>query len=224
MADLGIIAAGRKAAGPPVAGYTGWWDFSDAASLTIVGGKISQAKDKSASGWDLTQATAGKRPTQGTQNGLSTAVFTAANVTHLDNASVALTQPNTIFVVCKQNTASDTDFVFDGTSTRQVFYMLGSQYNLYAGSAITGGTTDTGWHVYSLEYNGAASKIFKDGALVIASNAGATNLSGLTVGAGVGEAGPFDGAIGEKIPYPLILSTGNRQAIEASLKTKWGTP
>lgn len=54
-----------------------WYDFSDAATITLVGSNISQINDKSGNGRNLTQGTAGARPTRSaaSRNGLDTASF-----------------------------------------------------------------------------------------------------------------------------------------------------
>lgn len=46
---------------PPVAGYTGWWDASDLASLTLDGGRVTTWNDKSGGGFHATGA-AGLKP------------------------------------------------------------------------------------------------------------------------------------------------------------------
>lgn len=54
-----------------------WYDFSDAATITLVGSNISQINDKSGNSRTLTQSTAGARPTlaSASRNGLDTASF-----------------------------------------------------------------------------------------------------------------------------------------------------
>jgi hypothetical protein len=54
-----------------------WWDFADSATITLTSGAISGVLDKSVNNRDLSQPTAGLRPTVGTAalNGRDVAVF-----------------------------------------------------------------------------------------------------------------------------------------------------
>jgi hypothetical protein len=67
---------------PVTSGLWGWWDASDAATITDAGsGKVSQWDDKSGNGRHVTQASPGNRPTTGirTINGLNAIDFVRAN-------------------------------------------------------------------------------------------------------------------------------------------------
>jgi len=67
----------------------GWWDFSDASTITLNGSDISQIDDKSPKANHLAQATATKQPARITagQNGFDTADFIAADSNILSKAS-----------------------------------------------------------------------------------------------------------------------------------------
>jgi len=58
-ADTAIVAP------IPMSGLTGWWDASDAS--TITGSPASQWNDKSGNARHFTQATSGSRPATGTR-------------------------------------------------------------------------------------------------------------------------------------------------------------
>lgn len=70
------------------ASLAGWWDASDASTITNVSGKCSQWNDKSSNANNMTQATAGSRPTI-TASGLGgLTVLTCAGSQFMTNAAV----------------------------------------------------------------------------------------------------------------------------------------
>jgi hypothetical protein len=100
-----------------LASLVAWWDFSDAAKLftdagvtpvSADGQSIYQANDKSPSGYHLTQATAGNRPTYKTNaiNGLSVCRFAADGINFDDWLRNALftfdLRARTVAIVCKE--------------------------------------------------------------------------------------------------------------------------
>lgn len=200
-----------------------WYDASDTATITSSGGAVSQWDDKSGNGYHLTQATGAMKPTTGstTQNGLNTVSFDGTDL--IANTSISLTQPNMVIIVCKF--AASNAFVFDedsGNSPRQILNRS-SNWRLFAGAyADSGMAVDTAWHVFSCLFNGASSQLWVDGTGSGAINPGTENMTGMAFGGA--NSLPFTGEIGEFVACDPDLSAGDRQAAEAALSTKWGTP
>ncbi len=88
-----------------ISGLVGWWDASDASTVTTVSGAVSQLNDKSGLGRNATQTTANNRPAySGTINGKNVMTFDGTNdrlVTGLQ--SNTLTGYATFFCVCQVN-------------------------------------------------------------------------------------------------------------------------
>ncbi len=219
------------ASGPPVAGYTAWYDPSDLATITDAGaGAVSGLADKSANAYHLTQTTAGNRPTTGTrtQNSLNVIDFDGTNDRLLPPVAFALNQPLTIFVVALSDDGADATaqvFIDGTTNTVRVGKHTTNQWIMNAGSDRAGGTADTSAHVHGAEFNGASSVRYVDGASVASGAAGATNYTaGIRLGCSQSGSQFWDGWIGEVLVYPSALSTGDRNSVEAYLKAKWNTP
>ena len=77
-----------------IPGLESWWDASDAASVTLDSGRVSQLSDKSGNGRHAANTTSGStQPTYitGARNGLNVARFAAASVQRLTVASSTAT-------------------------------------------------------------------------------------------------------------------------------------
>ena len=77
-----------------IPGLHSWWDASDAASVTLDSGRVSQLSDKSGNGRHLTNTTSGStQPSYvtGARNGLNVARFAAASTQRLQVASSTAT-------------------------------------------------------------------------------------------------------------------------------------
>lgn len=96
--------------------------------------------------------------------------------------SSALTQPSSVVVV---GSVSAEDNLTDGiTSTNRhlVKEILGTDWRIFAGTSVDGGTSDTDPHLFAAVFNGASSTLDVDGVEVVSGNAGAQTLTGLTIG------------------------------------------
>lgn len=217
---------------PPVAGFLAWHDASDVGSIIASSGAVSQWNDKSGNGFHFVQPSAPNRPTTGVRsiNGLNALDFTGSPVAMLYANNLTQAQPVTIFSVTKSDVSTY------GAGTGQIFgnsggggiivYCRGSEWSYYAGAEIHAGAIDVAVHTVSTIVNGASSALFVDGVSTVTGDPGAGAWSAVKpfVGADGGGSGYFDGLIGELIFYPSALSVANRNAVEAYLKAKWGTP
>lgn len=170
-----------------ISGMYAWFDGATPAQGD--GTSVSTWADTSGNSRDATQATGGLQPIyktsiigtesvvrfDGTDDYLRTATFTSPGSTV------------TVFCVSKFN-ATGQRFLYDGHNTsggRQcVFQESGNTWNMFAGTLLSGGTTDqTTFHISVAVFNGASSKLYVDGgAALLSGNAGSGSVDGITLG------------------------------------------
>lgn len=223
-----FVAVPVRQHAPPVSGYVGWWDAADIASITITSGKVSQWNDKGSGGHNLSQATAGKRPTSGANliGGLNVLTFDGA-ATYLSGTTPLAAILSTVFVVAQNTDAGATQrdvFQFgEGTGDGRIYRTSADHIDMFNGLSIDSGQTwgTTLAHVVAATFNGASSKLTVDGGAVTNGTVN-TNAPGSTW-----EAGAFNnsewwkGYIGEIIVYSSALSNANRKLVEDYLLAKW---
>jgi hypothetical protein len=120
---LGILASSTKSFSPAsIANLKAWYDASDTATISVSGTAVTQWNDKSGNAYNLTQATAARRPSSGvnTLNSKNVVTFdgndvlqaaTASNWTFLNNSGGA-----TIFLAAYYDTSAVQTMIYD-TST-----------------------------------------------------------------------------------------------------------
>jgi len=159
-----------------------WYKFDELSTITKdVDNKVSLWKDFMGSGRDLRQATAGKHPIWSSDGitGDGIAQF-------MDTADFVLNQPECIYIVFKQLTWANGDYVFDGTATA---YGALTQSTTSPGFKATAGTAsptilDLGLNelgIMRVFFNGANSKIQINNGEQINWNCGANNMSAFTL-------------------------------------------
>ena len=219
---------------PPTAGLKLWLDASDSTTITKDGSNLVSAwNDKSGQLNHVTQATATNQPlwVDAVYNNLPTIRFDGVDNYIFRNTWTggALTQPNTIFIVCEVPTGSSTKFIYDSLHTggRNAFFSRGasSVYSVYAGAAPNFGTRNTAFAQFMLEFNGSSTFVRRNKTSIGSSLvAGSLDMSGIYLAsngaATVGEFGDID--ISEVLVYTGQLSTTDRDDIEQYLTAKWG--
>ncbi len=240
---LGIISSSFKAALLP--GYSLWLDADDASTFTYSSGTVvSQWNDKSANGYNFTQATTSQQPVRQTniQNGLPALnMHTGGTIRWMSNSSYDFSSGAfTIFCVYDSNGGNFTTVagrntvgsVTLGTNANSVNYAISR-----IGQATTSSNlTPTGSNADVIVYKSAgvsggnlSADLYKNG------TAGSSTLTvgitsagdKFTIGAtqnGSADHYQPDGYLCELIVYPSQLSDTDRNSVEAYLKTKWGTP
>lgn len=222
----------KVSAAGPLAGYYGWYDASDSATLTGSPNLTTWA-DKGSGAKNLTNASSS--PSNGTRtvNGLNVIDFASGANRIMASANYSLSQPITYFVVvvCDLATGTGTlnaSIIRDPTGSQPSIMVYSSgaantrAWAYYAGSVRQGSVAmDNSAHVISAVFNGASSGLWVDGASASTSNPGAGTV---TNGLQLASSSAFDGAIGEVLVYSSALGTSDRQSVESYLKAKWGTP
>lgn len=149
---------------------------------------------------------------------------------------IPITNPFTIFAVVKfSNTPTQICTVFDdyinpplygsalNWDTTNGWSMNDTHYG-DGGTILSGDLSDpTQWAYFSTKWNGANSKLYKNGALLGSGTLSTSNISGYFLGAEV--TGTLDGLTGyvaEYLIYQENVSDVNRATVESYLATKYG--
>lgn len=217
-----------------------WLDFSDASTLytdssrtTLVasdGDVIGGVTDKSGSGKHFTQTDGTAKGLYKTnqQNGKSCIRFDGVN-DYLSNASFALSQPFSVFLVMKIFAVGNflksagppqlrTGLSGSITPLTSATIAAGSAYNV--NSYFVSGTC----LLVNYVFNGASSKIYKNGSLF----SGGTGNAGSGAMSGALYLASYDGSTGTQMDAMELvitsseLSTGNLTLLNTYFVNKWG--
>jgi hypothetical protein len=123
-----------------IANLAGWWDASDAATVTLNSGNVSEWRDKSGANRHLSQSTAANQPayTTAAQNGRNGVTFTGASSHFLTYSTGMFSYAGggAVFIACKSVTRANNNygaFLSEGTAT------LGDLLGLVSGAFNTAG-------------------------------------------------------------------------------------
>jgi len=203
-----------------------WLDASDTSTITEVGGAVSQWDDKSGNGYDVAQGTAAAQPTSGTRtiNSLNVLDFDgSSDYLQIVNFSAAISQPNTVFVVASQDAGGSDVLIDSGTASPRTFFRTFlNQYQLSAGTGLSGGVPNTNPHIHMFVANSTSSVIEIDGSNVASGNAGTNGMDGATIGGAYSVGSYWDGAIAEVIIVDGTLTAEQIADTEQYLANKWG--
>ncbi len=208
--------------------------FQDSAKVAQAfsdGDVIGAWADQSGNGNDLTQITTSLKP------GLRLNVLNTRQVVRFDgtddrltNSSFSLAQPMTMFIVSRVF-ASDVNgatFIdsFDNVICILFQNSIATTFGVNAGGSFST-ANDNNWNIHNVEFDGASSEWFINGASVDTGNVGANGYSGLSIGDARGNPNPvlanfaLEGDIAEILIYNSILSDADRQIIENYLNGRY---
>jgi hypothetical protein len=247
MGSLLLLGAGSALAsgggGPPPDPWTpdeisgtslaGWWDASDAATITTAGGTVSAWNDKSANANNLTQGFGPAQPdNSGTLNGLATVAFAGAQAVVKSSATgLPDNSPgSTILAVMRFNNnaltyAFNVGLNFDlgtllwgGDSSKVNVSGVSTRAN-NAGYAVSVNT----WQLMSGTITTTLREIFLNGASQDTDTAtdSATTCNAVQIGSDAFGNAALTGVVAEVV----LLSgtdTTDRQLVEGYLAWKWG--
>lgn len=198
------------------------WDYSNAATVTMSGPNVTMVDDQIGS--IPMVATTPSAFTLGSQNGHDYCVKAPSGTARFDAAiGTPVNQPFGIMLVGQLNIADGAPTFFDTGSTgaQVAFYEFSNSMQMDAGGGLAA-VTDSNWHVWFCEFNGASSKLYKDGVLTDTGNAGTNNLNGLRLFNNRFPALADGASIGE-----VMFATGTQSGativgVMNALMTKWG--
>jgi len=242
---LGIMASAGKHNTPvlPItANLTGQWDASNASSVTLSSGKVSQLNDLSGNSRHMVQATGANQPTYTTsaKNGLNVMTFSGGQ--YLVPASTWTQTTMTQFLVFQSNASSGNqmntgwsayqgDFSCNGSSNTpaSTYHAQFEPGGPTAAVNFTRGTVDNLYHYFSMARpNTGTPTMTLDGNTTawtrISGETGTlTNLSTgkLWIGTRNDLATPMTGSICEVLLYSTVMNGTDIATVNAYLASKW---
>lgn len=228
------------AAPSDISGLVAWYRASDADTLFSAGstaatdgGVVGKWSDKSGNGWDLTQATAGNKPTY--LAGLYGGVLKFNGDHWLLNEDFVLEQPNTVFIrffVPQGRYQPDSNpWVYpavvyggDPAANRQEVYLSANDGNsddsqllrLYSTSASDPTSVKTALpHLGVAIFNGASSKFRLDGVEQVVDSIGTDAKEQLSIGANADGTSPAFVLVAEVFVFNRALSADELADMEA---------
>ena len=216
-----------------VPGCVVWLDPADTSSVTLNGANVSQLRDKSGLGYNMSQSNARNQPTYSTAlNGNRMLTFTQASSTRLSNVSFpAFIGPRAasyFLVEYNMTSASGNPGPF-GYSAGPNFGIIMQSNAGFTGrlqpfqSGIASFTSATPRLTFLYKVNVGSSNMigFVNGTSQTVSDTTSGTYSG-TFSVGSGPNGFISGNICELIIFNTVLTTAQRQQIEGYLTWKWG--
>lgn len=208
--------------------------FQDTALTTPAtadGDPVGGWVDQSGSGNNVLQATVGAKPAlklgANGIGGVAALSFDGARNMASAAFGVALSQPNTIYIVFKRTASASTYCLAALPSVAQDFSFNSlSRYGMSAGSGLleTTGSDDLAAHVAALVYNGASSALNIDNASKISGNAGANSMNGVTIMSYRDGTLKTTGLFAELLIYNAAHNGTTQTTVYSYLKGKYGTP
>jgi hypothetical protein len=139
------------------------------------------------------------------------------------NSSSSISQPLHIFVVGKLNTLSNgNNQQFTGGTVQVQYDNSADAWGLFAGSAISGGSPDTNFHIFTAKFDGANSYLRVDGTQLVSGDAGTNRFSDLHLGANKAPNQWLNGDIAEVPIHGSVLSSSAESDWETYLSDKYG--
>lgn len=217
-----------------IAGLRLWYDLSDATTMFTDAGitpvsldndAIYQINEKSGVGSNLIQTNIARRPLYKTnvRNGLSAGLGNTAATKELTSmTAINYSQPLTIFAVAAvPNNGTLQNISAEGVRSG---YQSSNRLSMYAGIFVDSANNafvDNTWYILRYEFNGASSKIYRNGTLVVSGNAGANALSRMSLFSAYGQR-YLNGYIGEHLAYNSILDAAVASQLENNyFNAKW---
>lgn len=237
----GIIASARVPVSWTPASLPGikvWLDPSDAGTVTLAGGKVSQLNDKSGNGYHVTQGTDAKRPTITTLGSRNALAFAGGQVLKHPASTVALGTSQTVLMVSTP-ASSGAGYLWtanngaDGNHLALISGFSARAFEVYADPSLffsfrfTLATTASGHHVVGFRRDGTGTVTGRYD-LTAPDSDSADNTTAVYahyLGADADPVNsPVSATIGEVIVTNRAMDPADLALAENYLKTKWGTP
>lgn len=239
MPILGTVASSNKVFSPlSLSNLAGWWDPSDASSVTLSSGRVSQLNDLSGNSRHMVQATSAQQPTYTTagRNGLN--IMTFNGIENLSPSGTMSSTYLTMFIVARNLYANRTTTSWtneqlnlqNSDSVDDIWdFQLGQGGSNYYHWA--DGAKNDSWHYFSItrpvtgtnptatiDGGGSWSNTRVSGNTIPSLSTGKLQLGRRTTDNGQ----PLYGDIGEVILCTDIKGSTDVTTINNYLKAKWG--
>lgn len=218
-----------------------WLDASDAASITTIGGAVSQWNDKSGNGRHLAQGTSSLRPLYSSTgfNGRPAIDFDGVDDWLRNDAYQPYGAYTAFFVVARDGASEDTLWLIGGSNKTEIIFINSAGYtqiSLGIGSSTAVGvtpstSTDSRSFLLWSSWDGAGTastdcRIGYDGTPQYVTTSGALGYDA-EVGFGLGRrpiqgTNTFDGKVSEVLFFDHALADSTIATIEGYLAHKWG--
>lgn len=215
--------------GPPVAGYSAWYDADDASTITESGGKISEWRDKSGNNNHAAQASGPNQPTltAGGLNGRPVVTFASPQGLAAPAACTPTgATPYTIFAVFNKTSYSGSILFCGAGAANQSLYFdaffdnkIRHEWfmNDFRSHILTLSTP----HLAAFQFDGSQRLTRLDENEVTAAATGKnTASSAMLIGQDLWY--QMTGYIAELIIYHTALTPAEIATVESYLKAKWG--
>lgn len=219
----------------PVTANLAMWLKADAGVLDSSGlpiatdnAAIATWQDQSGSGRHATQSTSGNRPVWRSaangQNGLPVVSFNGTSSWISSSSSGISSSSFEYYMTFKMANTNTSGRIIWGAGDRGNFDATSTAgWDMYNGSLVAGGTRTASWVQATATFNGSLSALRINGSQVLSGNTGTGFPTALSLGSN-GSTNWANMLFAECLVYSVVNSTTNRDAIEAYLKAKWGTP
>lgn len=209
-----------------------WYDASDTASISQVGGLVSQLNDKSGNGLHAVQPTGSLQMTTGaaTVNGRNVLTNTSGYMNIPSGAYTIPAGAHTTFLVYTSNSATATSRPFGGEAAATLRYGFslnefgGTEFRVYGSgyATVTASGTLTPM-IYALRRSGTSLRANRGDGVSNSNTSGAdVTLDGMWLGRMLSSGSGYAGQYLEVIAYKDLKSVADMNTIGNALATKWG--
>jgi hypothetical protein len=202
--------------------------LSPALWLSDTGSNPAQWDDLSGNDRHATQAIGTNQPAiiASALNGRQVRRFDGVD-DFLETAAVSIAQPYTTYVVYRC-TAIGQQIVVAGSNVATtaggvnliIHRSASDNSGINAGTLYGPFSVNTSWQIFGTLANGASSRVYRNGVMSAAGDAGTNSISLLRIGRS-SLAAYFNGDIAEVLVFPAALSAENRRRIEGYLSVKY---
>lgn len=198
-----------------IPGIQFWADASDAATVLLNTGKVTDWVPKAGPVGNAAQVTADNRPTYTVGAVAGKNAITFNGTAWLTTPSVSINQPITAFFAFYPTDVSSFRMLFDSASPRiSMFNLSGTSAWYHAGSNQSGSCTIAANtpHIQTVVFNGASSQIRVDKVQVLTANPG-SNAAGGGISFGANGSGAF-GYIGYMMEAIIVAGAMSAEDID----------
>jgi prepilin-type N-terminal cleavage/methylation domain-containing protein len=211
----------------PSSGLKLWLDANDLSTITKDGSnKVSAWNDKSGNGNHVTQTTSSFQPEYVASSNINDhpAMRFDGSLTYFNLSSFTSPATHTKFIVFKSS-SSGIQRIWFRSRVGEVFILNTGTLSIDNGATVNNSNyTHQAITIGSLVFNSTSSEVYVNGSNVETGNSGTnSSTSNVTIGQGSGTY-YYSGDIAEILVYDRVLSTVERQAVEAYLIDKYAIP